>query len=166
MNSLAHRTIKAARDELVEGFQLFAVYPKGTSVNDMADQAPGQLTVSQFQELCEITQRLRALMTDDPYPPECQVCGEPLPALSTAHFAGWGSPLGRPRKFCSNKCRQADYRERHAQEGPDLLPSRPTLLPPGPPAPLPCGRTGARLAPGGSHRSQRHLRAQFSHPHS
>jgi hypothetical protein len=24
--------------------------------------------------------------------------------------------MGRPRKYCSNKCRQADYRERHAQD--------------------------------------------------
>jgi hypothetical protein len=120
MNSSAHKMIKAARDELVEGFQLFAVYPKNTSINEMADLSPGQLTVSQFQELCEITQRLWSLMTDDPYAPECQVCGEPLPALTTAHFAGWGSPLGRPRKYCSNKCRQADYRERHAQEPNEL----------------------------------------------
>jgi hypothetical protein len=29
--------------------------------------------------------------------------------------------MGRPRKYCSNKCRQADYRERHAQDDTEDL---------------------------------------------
>jgi hypothetical protein len=27
--------------------------------------------------------------------------------------------MGRPRKYCSNKCRQADFRERKAQDRAD-----------------------------------------------
>ena len=37
----------------------------------------------------------------------CAVCGEP---------AGW-TGRGRPRRFCSNRCKQADYRRRRAASG-------------------------------------------------
>ncbi|WHM36236.1 hypothetical protein [Streptomyces sp. BPTC-684] len=37
---------------------------------------------------------------------ECAHCGEP---------AGW-TGRGRPKRFCSRRCRQADYRKRKAQQ--------------------------------------------------
>jgi endogenous inhibitor of DNA gyrase (YacG/DUF329 family) len=52
-------------------------------------------------------------MVDDPNPPECIRCGTALVQPDT----------GRPRRFCSDACRQAEYRERMAggDEQPDVI---------------------------------------------
>jgi endogenous inhibitor of DNA gyrase (YacG/DUF329 family) len=51
-------------------------------------------------------------MVDDPNPPECVRCATALIKPDT----------GRPRRFCSDACRQDDYRERIvAHDEPDVM---------------------------------------------
>lgn len=65
----------------------------------------------------------------DLYIPLCQHCGGELPARAS-HRAG------RPRKFCSDRCRKAAYRQRHQ---PSYEPALDFVadLPPLPPTPAP-----------------------------
>lgn len=46
------------------------------------------------------------LAAEDRKDARCAYCGEP---------AGW-SGRGRPRRFCSSRCKQADYRQRRTQQ--------------------------------------------------
>lgn len=94
MDITAHRTIKQARDLLVDGLL----------VNSWGRQVaiPHGMTEDQWNEIVAVAERLWLLMTQDPAPPECQECATPLIQPAT----------GRPRRYCSNACRQAGFRSR------------------------------------------------------
>ena len=96
---------------MVDGLQLYAIFPKSATPAEMASQLPGDFTTEQFQALCRISEELWSLMESDPFPPECQVCGEPLPRLEPTLFR---QSSGRPRRYCSDTCRQTAWRERQA----------------------------------------------------
>lgn len=118
MDALAHRVLKAARDQIVDGLQLYATVPASATPVEIAAGLPGNLGTAQFQEICEITERLWSLMLDDPFPPECQHCGETLAGQSSrASLFEEPQTSGRPRRYCSDKCRQGAYRERQADQG-------------------------------------------------
>ena len=91
--------------------------PASATPAEIAAGLSGNLSTSQFQEICEITERLWSLMLDDPSPPDCQYCGETLAGQSSraSPFEG-PQTTGRPRRYC-DKCRQAAYRERQADQG-------------------------------------------------
>ena len=107
MDATAHRIIKAARDTLVDGLDFFTIVSATATAKERAESIGHGLNVEQFELLAKITDDLYALMVDDPNPPECIHCGTALIQLDT----------GRPRRFCSDACRQADYRERVAAQG-------------------------------------------------
>jgi endogenous inhibitor of DNA gyrase (YacG/DUF329 family) len=102
MDATAHRMIKAARDTLVDGLDFLTIVSATATAKERADSVGHGLNVEQFELLAKITDDLYALMVDDPNPPECVHCGTALIQPDT----------GRPRRFCSDACRQADYRER------------------------------------------------------
>ena len=96
MDTTAHRIIKQARDTLVDGLRL--------GLNDLGHR-PGEpfahgLDNAQANALDSIAWRLWDLMNNDPSPPECQNCATGITQAKT----------GRPRRYCSDACRQADYR--------------------------------------------------------
>jgi len=116
MDVLAHRILKAARDQIVDGLQLWATVSAGATPAEIAAGLPGNLSTEQFQEICAITERLWSLMIDDPFPPECQYCEEPLAGQSSrSSLFEEPQTTGRPRRYCSDKCRTAAYRERQAE---------------------------------------------------
>jgi hypothetical protein len=96
MDTTAHRIIKHARDTLVDGLQL-GLNGLGQKPDD--PWAHG-LNDDQVAELDRIIWDLWDLLGKDPSPPECQNCAEPLVQPKT----------GRPRRFCSDACRQQDAR--------------------------------------------------------
>jgi endogenous inhibitor of DNA gyrase (YacG/DUF329 family) len=102
MDTTAHRIIKQARDLLVDGL--------GLGLNDLGHQAGAGwkhgLNDAQANTLDSIVWRLWDLMEQDPAPPECQNCATALTQPKT----------GRPRRYCSPACRQADYRARNGYE--------------------------------------------------
>jgi endogenous inhibitor of DNA gyrase (YacG/DUF329 family) len=102
MDATAHRIIKAARDTLVEGLDFLTIVSATATAMERAEAVGHGLTIEQFMALVKITEDLYALMVDDPNPPECVHCATALIQPDT----------GRPRRFCSDACRQADYRER------------------------------------------------------
>jgi endogenous inhibitor of DNA gyrase (YacG/DUF329 family) len=104
MDATAHRIIKAARDTLVDGLDFAGIVRASATVEERAASVGHGLNVGQFEALAKMTNDLYALMVDDPNPPECVQCGTALVQPDT----------GRPRRFCSDACRQADYRERLA----------------------------------------------------
>lgn len=107
MDTTAHRIIKQARDTLVDGLSFSTIVPATATAKERAESIGHGLNVEQFEVLVKITEDLYALMVDDPSPPECVHCGAALIQPDT----------GRPRRFCSDACRQADYRERQ----PDVM---------------------------------------------
>ena len=113
MDATAHRIIKAARDTLVDGLDFFTIVSATATVEERADSVGHGLNVEQFEVLAKITEHLYALLVDDPNPPECVHCGTALIQPDT----------GRPRRFCCDACRQADYRDRvvAAQGEPDVM---------------------------------------------
>lgn len=106
MDDAAHRAIKHARDTLVEGLGLSLLGPvQGQSY------AHG-LDVDQAAQLERIADDLYTLMLEDPAPPECAYCSSPITQPAT----------GRPRRFCDDRCKAADYRARksaEADQGPE-----------------------------------------------
>jgi hypothetical protein len=107
MDTTAHRIIKNARDTLVDGLRL--------GLNDLGhhpdwpDVWAHGMTTEQAIRLDKIVWQLWDLMDNDPAPPECQECAEPLTQPAT----------GRPRRFCSDACRQrAAY---HANPDADVV---------------------------------------------
>jgi hypothetical protein len=106
MDATAHRIIKQARDTLVDGLGFSRIVPATATVNERAESVGHGLNVEQFEALAKMTEDLYALMVDDPNPPECVYCDSPIATAAT----------GRPRRYCSDACRQADYRERQASQ--------------------------------------------------
>jgi endogenous inhibitor of DNA gyrase (YacG/DUF329 family) len=113
MDTTAHRIIKQARDTLVDGLSFSTIVPATATAKERAKSIGHGLSVEQFEALVKITEDLYSLMVDDPNPPECVHCGTALVQPDT----------GRPRRFCSDACRQAEYRERIAggDEQPDVM---------------------------------------------
>jgi endogenous inhibitor of DNA gyrase (YacG/DUF329 family) len=105
----AVRIIKRARDTLVDGLNLSAIVRADASLEDRAAAVGHGLSAEQFDVVARVTHELWALMVDDPAPPDCVNCATPI-----THPA-----IGRPRRFCSDACRQADYRDRLASERSD-----------------------------------------------
>jgi len=91
MDATAHRTLKTARDQLTE-------------LLTFTGQLEHRLSEDQVEAVIVVTRQLWRLMNDDPAPPDCQTC-------ATALDLGG---KGRPRRYCSDACRQADYRGRSA----------------------------------------------------
>jgi hypothetical protein len=106
MDTTAQRLVKQARDTLVDGLGLYRIVPVNASPEEVARSAGYGLNPDQHEEIIDITNRLFRLLDDDPAPPECQNCATPLTQTST----------GRPRRYCSAACRQADYRARNGYE--------------------------------------------------
>lgn len=106
MDSTAHRIVKQARDLLVDGLGLYAVVPAAATSAEIARALGHGLNADQADALGQIVGALWSLMDTDPAPPECQTCAEPLAQHTT----------GRPRRYCSSACRQADYRGRSARQ--------------------------------------------------
>jgi hypothetical protein len=100
MDTTAHRIIHQARSLLVDQLGGARIVARDASWHDIADAIGHGLNAEQAQALVEVTQQLFSLMVDDPAPPECQNCAEPLVQART----------GRPRRFCSDACRQQDAR--------------------------------------------------------
>ncbi len=98
MDTTAHRIIKQARDTLIDGLQ---------------DSTERSLTVDQADEIARIASALSDLMTSDPAPPECQNCCTPLYVPREGRAI-----LGRPRRFCSDACRQQESRRQ--RRSPDV----------------------------------------------
>jgi hypothetical protein len=112
MDATAHRIIKAARDTLVDGLDFLTIVSATAPAKERADSVGHGLNVEQFELLAKITDDLYARMVDDPNPPECIHCGTALIQPDP----------GRPRRFCSDACRQADYRERRTvHDEPDVM---------------------------------------------
>jgi hypothetical protein len=106
MDTTAHRIIKRARDGLVDGLGLGLHYwPERNLTKDQADA------------LDRIAEELWVLLTNDPAPPECQNCATALVQ----------APTGRPRRYCSDACRQRDARALSAPARPAAVPPHPQL---------------------------------------
>jgi hypothetical protein len=98
MDTTAHRIIKQARDTLIDGLH---------------DRPGHGLTIDQEDSLNHIIWALWDLMGKDPAPPECQACCTPLYVPREGRAI-----LGRPRRFCSDACRQQDSRRQ--RRSPDV----------------------------------------------
>ncbi len=83
MDTTAHRLIEHAHDSLATGLH---------------DRPGHGLTIDQEDALNHILWSLWKLVSKDPAPPECGNCAEPLIQAHT----------GRPRRYCSDACRQQD----------------------------------------------------------
>ena len=88
MDITAHRILKKARTDLVEGLLT------------LRSQDARGVDAAQVAALQALTAGLWRLMNDDPSPPECQTCATPIAQ----------GPTGRPRRYCSDACRQQDAR--------------------------------------------------------
>lgn len=88
MDTTAHRIIKNARDLLVDGL---VIGGHGHGMNE-----------DQKTDLAAVTRLLWGLLDNDPAPPMCENCATPLIQPAT----------GRPRRYCSDACRQQDARAR------------------------------------------------------
>ena len=96
MDTTAHRIIHQARSLLVDKLGGASIVRRDASWQEIADTMGHGLDADQAQALIEITQKLWHLMVTDPAPPECQNCATALVQ----------APTGRPRRFCSDACRQ------------------------------------------------------------
>jgi hypothetical protein len=96
MDTTAHRIIHQARSLLVDRLGGAGIVRRDATWEEIAESIGHGLSAEQAQALVEVTQTLLSLMLDDPAPPECQNCAEPLVQ----------APAGRPRRFCSDACRQ------------------------------------------------------------
>ncbi len=100
MDSTAHRIIHQARSLLVDRLGGAGIVPRGASWDEIAAAIGHGLSAEQAQALVEVTQTLFHLMVTDPSPPECQNCATALVQ----------APTGRPRRYCTDACRQQDAR--------------------------------------------------------
>jgi hypothetical protein len=100
MDNSAHRIIHQARSLLVDKLGGAGIVRRDATWQEIADHIGHGLNADQAQALVEVTQTLFHLMVTDPSPPECQNCATALVQ----------APTGRPRRFCSNACRQEDAR--------------------------------------------------------
>jgi hypothetical protein len=110
MDATAHRIIHQARSMLVDDLGGCAIVPKDADRETIARAMGHGFNADQAEQLLSVCSQLMALMLDDPAPPECQNCATPL--IQHDEHGLLGRP-GRPRRFCSDACRQADYRDRH-----------------------------------------------------
>lgn len=98
MNTNDVRAITSARNILVDHFQV-----------GLHQLAPGTsshaCTPEQLAAIDKVTWDLWNLVVDDPYPARCVECDVPLPPAPAT---------GRPRRYCSDRCRQAAWRDRAA----------------------------------------------------
>jgi hypothetical protein len=118
MDLVARRALSAAHNELLK-----LTEPKGN--------APS-LTEAQRRQVSDVAHQLEDLMTSDTSPPECPTCHKPLPSLpgmvrppQIRLITGQGLPNGRPRQYCSDRCRQAAfqaYRRYRLYGGPAVQP--------------------------------------------
>lgn len=103
MDLTAHATIHTARSMLVDRLGGCSILPAGTALDDwptIARTMGHGLNPDQARDLIEVCSTLMRLMLDDPSPPECAYCAEPLVDVATT------------ARYCRNACRQADYRAR------------------------------------------------------
>jgi hypothetical protein len=100
MDTTAHRIIHQARSLLVDHLGGAGIVRRDATWQEIADSIGHGLDADQAQALIEVTQRLYHLMVTDPSPPECQNCATALVQ----------APTGRPRRYCSDACRQQDAR--------------------------------------------------------
>jgi hypothetical protein len=131
MDTTAHRIIHQARSILVDQLGGAGIVRRDATWQEIADHIGHGLDAEQAQALIEVTQRLYHLMASDPSPPECQNCCTPLVtgcahAFDARNCPEIGGPCpdardalakpktGRPRRFCSDACRQQDARYRSA----------------------------------------------------
>jgi hypothetical protein len=98
MDAAAHRIMKTARDALVDGFAAGMHQPNPARRHGMNDD--------QAAAVDYLVSSLWDLMNDDPAPPECQFCAELLTQPTT----------GRPRRYCRDACRTADFRARQTTD--------------------------------------------------
>jgi hypothetical protein len=126
MDTSAHRIIHQARSLLVDKLGGAGIVRRDATWQEIAESIGHGLNAEQAQALVEVTQTLFHLMMTDPAPPECQNCAQLLFA-GCAHAldarncpepgpAPGGCPdardalatpkTGRPRRFCSDACRQ------------------------------------------------------------
>lgn len=102
MDVVAHRIISQARALLVDELRLGSNGPGQDSAPRVPH--PHGLDDDQARQLDRIARELWEVMSSDPAPPECAHCASPI-----------AQPLtGRPRKFCDDACKAADYRARRA----------------------------------------------------
>jgi len=118
MDTTAHRIIHQARSMLVDELGGAKIVHRDDDAETIARKRGHGFNVDQVERLDSICSQLMALMLDDPAPPECQTCATPLIQPAT----------GRPRRFCSNACRQADYRDREPEPVWDGLSQRARVL--------------------------------------
>lgn len=100
MDTTAHRIIHQARSLLVDKLGGCSIVSRDATWEEIAAAMGHGLSADQAQALVEVTQKLFHLMVTDPSPPECQNCATPLVQ----------APTGRPRRYCSDACRQQDAR--------------------------------------------------------
>jgi len=100
MDTTAHRIIHQARSLLVDKLGGARIVSRDADWQEIADTMGHGLNADQAQALVEVTQKLFHLMVTDPAPPECQNCATPLVQ----------APTGRPRRYCTDACRQQDAR--------------------------------------------------------
>jgi len=98
MDTEAHRILKRARDGLVEGFRLglMGIGPR------TGEELAHEMTEEQESLIDGIIWQLWDVMENDPYPPDCQECATLLPRGVLER----GAIMGRPKRFCSDACRQ------------------------------------------------------------
>jgi hypothetical protein len=88
MDTSAHRLLIRIRSDLVDGLL------PGRAVDEH------RLNDDQVVAIQKVANDLWRILNDDPQPPECQNC-----ATALEH-----APTGRPRRYCSDACRQQDAR--------------------------------------------------------
>ncbi len=110
MDTTAHRIIKHARDMLVDDLGGCQIVSRDATWPEIAAAMGHGFNAEQAHALVDVTNRLWNLMMDDPAPPECQNCCTPLTQART----------GRPRRFCSDACRQQDARARSNRPAHDV----------------------------------------------
>jgi hypothetical protein len=100
MDTTAHRIIHQARSLLVDRLGGARIVSRDATWAEIAAAMGHGIDAEQAQALVEVTQKLFHLMVTDPAPPECQNCATALVQ----------APTGRPRRYCSDACRQQDAR--------------------------------------------------------
>ncbi len=95
MDTTAHRTLARVRKDLLETFQLGVI-----GVGIQQPTYAHQMTQDQMNDLCDVAWQIWRIMCEDPNPPHCIQCRQPLEAAAT----------GRSRRYCSDACRSKFYR--------------------------------------------------------
>jgi len=127
MDTTAHRIIHQARSLLVDELGGARIVRRDADWGEIAETMGHGVSAEQAQTLIEVTQTLFHLMVTDPYPPECQNCATALITGCAHAFDARNCPdpggcpdardalaksprTGRPRRYCSDACRQQDAR--------------------------------------------------------